>query len=105
VPGDVRGDDHGDDVAGSAVEVVAGVACPSAGMLSQLGWVSAASIRHNSSRCSALTRVRTRSACGVSSHSHCSPVAWMRCPLYEPLSLRPVDQFDYAVVTLLESVG
>src|SRR6185312_27023 len=38
-------------------------------------------------------------------HSHRPPVAGMRCPLHEPLSLRPVDQLDYAVVTQLEPVG
>jgi hypothetical protein len=32
-------------------------------------------------------------------------VAGIRCPLHEPLSLCPVDQFDDTVVTPLELVG
>lgn len=38
-------------------------------------------------------------------HTDCACVLGVRSSTYEPLGLRPVDQFDNAVVTQLESVG
>ena len=42
---------------------------------------------------------------GGQQHPHRPAVARMRTPLYEPLPLRPIDQFHHAVVAQLEPVS